>query len=129
MKIVASAPGKLVVSGEYAVLAGAPALALCINRRVTSTLSDRSSGDWHFVAKGFPGDTRHPRRRLIAGAPLDAADPGYLCQHIVRQIVAAGAGDQLPAHLEVEIDSLQLSAALAGSWICYHFAVTTRPST
>ena len=105
MKITASAPGKLVVSGEYAVLAGAPALALCINRRVTCTLTDRSVGDWHFIASGFQGDTRHTRQRLVDGAPLDSSDPGHLCQHVMRQLSASGLADLLPEHLDVEIDS------------------------
>ena len=39
--IVASAPGKAVVSGEYAVLAGAPALIAALDRRVTCTLCGR----------------------------------------------------------------------------------------
>ena len=33
MKVRATAPGKLVVLGEYAVLAGAPALVLAVDRR------------------------------------------------------------------------------------------------
>ena len=38
--ILASAPGKLVVSGEYAVLVGAPALVLAVDRRITCTLRE-----------------------------------------------------------------------------------------
>ncbi|MCX5743511.1 MAG: phosphomevalonate kinase, partial [Proteobacteria bacterium] len=34
----ASAPGKLIISGEYAVLDGAPALVLAVNRRVVARL-------------------------------------------------------------------------------------------
>ena len=33
MTVVASAPGKIVLSGEYAVLFGAPAICLAVNRR------------------------------------------------------------------------------------------------
>ena len=33
IKAVASAPGKLVILGEYAVLANAPALVMAVNRR------------------------------------------------------------------------------------------------
>lgn len=39
MQIVASAPGKLVLIGEYAVLDGAPALVLAVNRRARVTLT------------------------------------------------------------------------------------------
>lgn len=33
MKVIASAPGKLILTGEYAVLAGAPAVVIAIDRR------------------------------------------------------------------------------------------------
>ncbi|HEY5949950.1 MAG TPA: hypothetical protein VIV40_30860 [Kofleriaceae bacterium] len=35
--MIATAPGKLIVTGEYAVLDGAPALVLAVNRRVIAT--------------------------------------------------------------------------------------------
>ena len=49
--LVASAPGKLVVCGEYAVLDGAPAVALAVDRRavVCAEAADR----WSVVAPGF----------------------------------------------------------------------------
>lgn len=39
MKVSVTAPGKVVVLGEYAVLEGAPALVMAVNRRVRVTLS------------------------------------------------------------------------------------------
>jgi phosphomevalonate kinase len=51
--IRASAPGKLVLSGEYAVLNGAPAICLAVNRRALATIASRA-GDRHAVtAPGF----------------------------------------------------------------------------
>lgn len=41
-----SAPGKVVVSGEYAVLIGAPAIAMAINRRASCSLQVTDSGEW-----------------------------------------------------------------------------------
>ena len=43
---IASAPGKLVLLGEYAVLHGAPSLVLAVNRRATATLASSDTGDW-----------------------------------------------------------------------------------
>jgi phosphomevalonate kinase len=40
VKSVASAPGKIVLSGEYAVLSGAPAICMAIKRRAIVTVAD-----------------------------------------------------------------------------------------
>lgn len=45
MPVTSSAPGKLVLLGEYAVLEGAPALVLAVDRRARVTLAT-GSGDW-----------------------------------------------------------------------------------
>jgi phosphomevalonate kinase len=50
MRIVASAPGKLVLLGEYAVLEGAPALVLAVDRRAKVTLTDASADAWEIVS-------------------------------------------------------------------------------
>lgn len=42
------APGKLILSGEHAVVYGAPALAMAINRYVTATVSQESSAQIKF---------------------------------------------------------------------------------
>jgi phosphomevalonate kinase len=44
MELMASAPGKLVLLGEYAVLEGAPALALAVDRRATVRITPRTDG-------------------------------------------------------------------------------------
>jgi len=44
MELIASAPGKLVLLGEYAVLEGAPALAVAVDRRATVRITPRTDG-------------------------------------------------------------------------------------
>jgi len=93
--IKASAPGKLVLSGEYAVLAGAPALVAAVDRRVTCTLTPRSAGGWRFVGRGFAQDIRVSKGEVFAAPPTTT--PG-----VARQAIAEA---DAPEHLEVEIDS------------------------
>ncbi len=56
--LTASAPGKVVLSGEYAVLDGAPAIGMAINRRARVQVTDisgdinRVSGRGHSDAEG-----------------------------------------------------------------------------
>jgi mevalonate kinase len=50
MRVAASAPGKLVLLGEYAVLDGAPALVLAVNRRATATLTPIPGARWEIVS-------------------------------------------------------------------------------
>lgn len=50
MRVVASAPGKLVLLGEYAVLEGAPSLVLAVNRRAHVTLAPASGNTWEIVS-------------------------------------------------------------------------------
>ncbi len=63
MAVVASAPGKIVLCGEYAVLDGAPALCMAINRRAraevrvagedfqTVSTSGYINGEWRFLVR------------------------------------------------------------------------------
>ena len=60
MRVTASAPGKLVLLGEYAVLDGAPALALAVDRRARVTLESTKSlntppARHPGIAKRYPG--------------------------------------------------------------------------
>ncbi|HTO57167.1 MAG TPA: hypothetical protein VMJ74_05200 [Pseudomonadales bacterium] len=105
MNVVASAPGKIVVSGEYAVLVGAPALVAAVDRRTTCTLRIEKSGDWRFTTHGFASDTTHLLGALVA-TDLPGSDPAYLCAHVLRHLGTVGAlVADLPRHLSVDIDS------------------------
>jgi len=54
--VEASAPGKLFLLGEYAVLDGAPALLTAVDRRVTVTVTPSDDDRWHLSAPGLDLD-------------------------------------------------------------------------
>ncbi len=65
--ITATAPGKAVLSGEYAVIEGAPAIAAAINRRVRVTVA-ANPGDHHSIsAPGYLDGTWHFRLNESGG--------------------------------------------------------------
>jgi phosphomevalonate kinase len=104
--IAASAPGKVVVSGEYAVLVGAPALVMAIDRRVVCTLRDATTGDWLCQTHGFAGDVHHSLATLTDGATLPRTDGARMCQFVLREMRRTGVSlECLPPHLELDIDS------------------------
>jgi phosphomevalonate kinase len=98
--IVASAPGKVVVSGEYAVLGGAPAVVMAVNRRCSARIESEGHG-WQFISRGFEGGSTHGRRDLLGGANVSADDPARIAQHILK-VAAFGA---LPDDLKITLDS------------------------
>jgi len=52
-RIEVSAPGKLVLFGEYAVLFGAPAAVAAVNRRAVATLRPFAGSGWEIAAPGL----------------------------------------------------------------------------
>lgn len=104
--IVVTAPGKLVVSGEYAVLAGAPALVLAVNRRARCTVTVADSPGWRFLSTGFDGTAEHSLDALVSGDELSPRDPARIGQAALRALLDHGIDvHRLPAGLEIALDS------------------------
>ena len=56
MQVVTSAPGKIIVAGEYAVLQGAPAICIAINRRAQVTVARSDTGTHSVSTPGHRQD-------------------------------------------------------------------------
>jgi len=67
--VTASAPGKVIVSGEYAVLEGAPALVMAVNRRVSVALQGIDAPRLELRAPGLLEPIRVPLERGRAARP------------------------------------------------------------
>ena len=59
MTVAASAPGKIVLSGEYAVLWDSPAVCMAVNRRAVATVSPSEDGECRLETPGFDGMDRY----------------------------------------------------------------------
>jgi phosphomevalonate kinase len=66
----ASAPGKIVLWGEYAVLAGAPAGVLALDTFANVTASSSRDNHWHFSSAGFNANTASCEPRELPGQPV-----------------------------------------------------------
>ncbi len=109
MSIVASAPGKLVLSGEYAVLDGAPAIAMAVNRRARVTVSASAVGCHTVAAPGF-AETTGRFTDVDGGFQwLADGDEFGLLEHVWR---AARANVQ--GHIAIELDSRAFKDADSG---------------
>lgn len=71
--VVASAPGKVVVCGEYAVLDGAPAISMAVNRRAVVTIA---AADGDVCSVSAPGYAAARRRFRIGQDAPDWVDEG-----------------------------------------------------
>ncbi len=83
-RITASAPGKVVLSGEYAVLNGAPAVCMAVDRRAVVTIEE-TTDDHHVVVA--PGHVDDPRRFQVRGGVfgwIDASDEFELLEQVWR---------------------------------------------
>ncbi|TAM75073.1 hypothetical protein EPN44_09655 [bacterium] len=88
MRITASAPGKLVLIGEYAVLEGAPALVLAVDRRARVTLETLAGDTVEIVSStlqlALRVRIRHERIAWDGTAPSELAWVATLLAHFAR---------------------------------------------
>lgn len=91
---MSSAPGKLVLLGEYAVLFGHPALVLAVNRRAHVDLRPADSGVWSVVAPGYQdepvGFDLDRRRGVVWGDPTaEASVRMALVERVIASLVVS----------------------------------------
>ncbi len=114
--ITASAPGKVVLCGEYAVLFGAPAVAMAIDRRAQVRVTD-FDGDWHRVSA--PGYSAVEGRFLADGAAVDwlQGESDYAIVDAAWWIVGRTAAIPLNRHLSIELDTRAFTDTRSGDKI------------
>jgi phosphomevalonate kinase len=98
MQVTASAPGKLVLIGEYAVLFGHPALVMAVNRRARVDLRPNDGTGWRASAPGFCDDDTlfdlHRDRGFTWREPTsEAAARLTLVESVLGSLVGAGLLD------------------------------------
>jgi phosphomevalonate kinase len=77
--IECSAPGKLVLFGEYAVLFGAPAIVAAVHRRAVVSFQPSADANWEVSAPGFA--PRPTRFEIGPGGELRWHDEGLGREH------------------------------------------------
>lgn len=109
MRISASAPGKLVLLGEYAVLEGAPALVLAVDRRATATLATIAGDAWEILS---PTLGLRARLRLQDGQATWIDDAPVELEWIVTLFARFPPAEHLPVcRIELDSDAFYLDVA------------------
>lgn len=115
MRVQASAPGKVVITGEYAVLEGAPALVLAIDRRAQVVLEDTRGSDYQISAPALG--------ILAARGQLDASGKmSWAVQdtttieklRLVSAVLEVLAEEGAPAPFHASLDTSAFHAAQGG---------------
>ena len=102
--IEASAPGKLVLAGEYAVLEGAPGIAMALNRRARCKVERSDDARWKFSTQFAHWESEHTRESLERQLASD--DPACMVRHVCDP-------SQLPSGGRVVLDSSCLYSSSA----------------
>ena len=112
MPIVASAPGKVILSGEYAVLDGAPAVCMAVDRRARVTV-EYNDEDHHVVAA--PGHAESTARFRVADGVVEWLAGGEdlkLVEDLWRT-----ADVETSRHFSISLDTNEFFDAASGAKI------------
>ena len=115
--VVASAPGKVVLCGEYAVLDGAPAVCMAVDRRARVRITD-FDGDWHRVtASGYSPI----EGRFVANGDtvdwLQGEDEFTLLDAVWRTLGCRSPGPGGSGCLSIELDTRAFVDEMSGEKI------------
>lgn len=106
MSVCTSAPGKVVLSGEYAVLEGAPAIVMAVDRRARVCVSP-AAGDWHRVSAPGLEDAQTDFSIDAMGAPVrrevDTMKGPAVDLSLLGEVLKSVG--RLPAPLHFELDT------------------------
>lgn len=102
--ISASAPGKAVIWGEYAVLAGAPAMVMAVNRYAHCRITPGGNA-WSVRALGFEDQIDTSAEQILSNPTPGGALAPLAAAASVLDLTA------LPAGAEVELDTRAFYAA------------------
>jgi phosphomevalonate kinase len=109
MEITASAPGKQVLLGDYAVLEGAPALVLAVNRRAHARIVSRDDGVCDVYAPDL--DVNAARMTVDGDGVLQwqcdeaTAAKLTLVQHVWDGLRSEGLAPRSPAGFSMHLDT------------------------
>jgi phosphomevalonate kinase len=129
VRFQARAPGKLIALGEYAVLEGAPALVLAVDRYAVATLEPSRDAECHLRTRMAEQGDR--------SFPLGSASGVALVDTVIGSARAGGAWSGTLDSSDFFVGDLKLglgssAAALcawAGAWAAYVAQTAARPDT
>ena len=107
-RITASAPGKMVLSGEYAVLDGAPAICMAVDRRTRVTISTSGANHHTVIAPAFTDQCGRFADRDGELEWIEAGEEFALLDHVWRSAFVTASGS-----LSLVLDSSEFLDAAA----------------
>lgn len=102
--IQATAPGKVVLWGEYAVLTGAPALVLAVNRRAICSI-EPGGRTWRFTTRGFAAPEAELSVEDLLADRNPAEPAASVAWHVLRELLPTRDTSRLPTGARVVIDT------------------------